>query len=207
MRKLDAGMIVAAVAVVLAAVGRAPAEASFKVPPIAAGVMLPDGQTLVVSVPTQGTLIYFDTTADKEMKRVEVEFQPTLLAAQGKNLFVGAKGSGTIHVLEADAGKEVKVVKVPGEALVTLACHPAKGLLYSVNSADEVYAVDAETGGASKSKARGQLLVVDPKDGAFVYTGIQKPIKEQLVIRGTPCPSKRPTAAPSWPSTRWTATT
>ena len=184
MRKFDAGIFVAAAPVVFVAAGLAPAETSLKVPPIAAGIVLPDGQTLVVSVPTKGTLIYIDTTADKEIKRVEVDFQPTLLAAQGKNLFVGAKGSGTIHVLEADSGKEVKTIKVPGEALIALACHPVKGLLYSVNSNDEVFAIDAETGEASKTGARGQLLVVDPAEAAFVCTGIQKPIKERLVIRG-----------------------
>jgi DNA-binding beta-propeller fold protein YncE len=148
--------------------------------------MLPDNKTFVVSIATKATLIYFDTVADKETKRVEVEFQPTILAAQGNKLFVGTKGTATVHVLDAATGKEEKEIKVPGEPLQALGCHPKKGLLYAVNTNNEVFSLDAEKGTATKTKAKGQLLAVDSGEGKFVYTGIQKPIRDQLVIDGRP---------------------
>jgi len=183
MNKSDAKKLCAGLAVLFALAGRVPADGSVKLPPITAGVMLPDGQTLVVSVPSKGLLIYLDTTAEKETKRIDVDFQPMCLAAQGKNLFVSAKGSGMVHVLEAESGKDLKTIKVPGEPISALGCHPAKGLLYSVNQNNEVYAIDTDAGEATKTAAKGQLLAVDPTDDGFVYTGIQKPIQDQLVVK------------------------
>ena len=69
-------------------------------------------------------------------------------------LFAVAKGSAVVHVLEAASGKEVKQIRVPGEPLQSLACHPRKGqLLYGANLNDEVYAIDTEKETATKTKA------------------------------------------------------
>jgi outer membrane protein assembly factor BamB len=126
-------------------------------------------------------LVYYDLLKDKEVKRVEVDFQPTLLTVQGARLFAGTKGAATVHVLDAETGKESKAIKVPGEPLQALACHPAKGLLYGVNTNNEVYAIDPDKATATKTKAKGQLLAIDA-DGKHVYTGIQKPIKDAIVL-------------------------
>jgi hypothetical protein len=174
------------VMVILVLTGTAQAQATFEVPTITSGIVLPDNKTFVVSVASKATLIYYDTVADKEARRVELDFKPSFLAAQGDKLFVAAKGTATVHVLEAATGNEVKAIKLPGEPVQALGCHPAKGLLYAVNSNNEVYAVDPDKGTATKTKAIGQLLAVDPVEGKFVYTGIQKPIRDVVVVEKGP---------------------
>jgi hypothetical protein len=81
----------------------------------------------LLSLTAEGKLGFFDTAADKEVKQVEVDFKPTVLARQGDQLFAVAKGTAIVHVLEAASGKEVKQIRVPGEPIQALACHPGKG--------------------------------------------------------------------------------
>ena len=150
--------------------------------PVGGVVVSADTKTVIVSSPADGVLRYYDAESEKEVKKVEVDFQPLALALQGKRLFASTKGAAVVHVLDSATGKETKTIKIPGEPIVELACHPTKGLLYATNSADEVYSIDPETGKTTKTKARGQRIVVDPKEGKFVYTGIQKPIKDQLMV-------------------------
>lgn len=171
---------------VLALAGAAQAQNTFKLGVLGGGVVTPDTKTLIVSVPSAGTLHYFDTEDEKEIKKVECDFKPLSLAVQGNKLFAGRQGAAAVHVLELATGKELKVIKVPGEPIKELACHPTKGLLYATTTADEVYAIDAESGKATKTKARGQKILVDPGEGKFVYTGVQKPITDQLVIQEGP---------------------
>ena len=71
-------------------------SATFKLPSVGGWVMTADNVTLIVSVPTTGELVYFDTVADKEVKRVEVDFQPTWLARQGDSLFAAGKGGSAV---------------------------------------------------------------------------------------------------------------
>jgi hypothetical protein len=183
----------AAPAVLLLAASLAHGQAAFRVKGVGGAALAPDGKTLAVSVPHQATLIFYDTADDKELRRVEVDFQPSHLAFQGDRLFVAAKGSSAVHVLDASAGKERResgkdqgAVKLPGEPVIALACHPTKGLLYAVNASNEVFAVDPDKGEAKKTKAKGQLIAVDPADGKAVYTGIQKPIEDKLVLEKGP---------------------
>lgn len=182
MRKFlgSVGLAVACSWVIVAAVG---AENTFTLPPVGGLVLGTDQQTLIASVPSQGKLVYIDTAAEKQLKQVEVEFQPTLLAAQGKWLFAASKGTSRIFVLDADSAKVVREISLPGEPLCALGCHPATGLLYAVNLQNEVFSIDPAPGKATKTKAKGQLLVVDPSGGPFVYTGIQKAINDVLVIQ------------------------
>jgi hypothetical protein len=189
MRDLGNGKVVAALALALTVMGQARGQTSFKVPGIGGAAILADDQTLVVSATSEGTLIFFDTLADKETKRVEVDFQPTALAVQGDALFAATKGSATIHILDAASGKERTVVKVPGDPVIALSCHPKTGLLYAVNAGNEVFSIDPKTATANKTQAKGQLIEVDRADGKFVYTGIQKPIQDQLIIRRGPAGS------------------
>jgi DNA-binding beta-propeller fold protein YncE len=161
----------------------APGQAFFKLPSIGGAVMAADNQTLIVSLTSNGMLAYYDTLRDKEMRKVEVDFQPGALATQGSLLFATTRGSGVLHVLDVSTGKEMGQIRVPGEPLQALACHPKKGLLYVVNLANEIYAIDPEKGVAAKTKAKGQLLAVDAVDGKYLYTGIQKPMRDQIVIQ------------------------
>src|SRR5262245_3906422 len=153
-----------------------------KIAPASSAALTPDTKTVIVAVPNNGALLYLSAETEKELRKVELDFKPSSMAVQGKNLFVSTQGSGTIHVLDVDTGKEKGEIKVPGEPVVNVACHSSKGLLYATNLSDEVYAVEPEIGKATKTKAVGKMVVVDPTDGKFVYTGIQKTIRDQLVL-------------------------
>ena len=166
----------------LSAPGPVRADATYNLPAVGGIVMAPDNRTMIVSVPSEGKLVYFDTIAETELKQVEVDFQPTLLAVQGQKLFAAVKGSPKIFVLDVATGKVQKEIPVSGEPWFSLGCHPKKGLLYAVNLKHEVFAIDPDKGTPHKTKAKGQLLAVDTGSGKYVYTGIQKPIRDVLVI-------------------------
>src|SRR5438128_9950600 len=80
-------------------------EATFKLPAMGGFAVSPDNSTLVVSLTAKTELVFFDTMAGKETKRVTVEFQPTQMAWSDKVLFVTQKASGQVHILDADSGK------------------------------------------------------------------------------------------------------
>lgn len=178
--------LLVALAGILTTAGPANGQASFKLPYIRDGVLLSDNKTFVVSIPSTATLVYFDTMADKELKRVELDFKPTYMAVQGQKLFVATEGASKVHVLEAATAKEIKEIKVPGEPVQALGCHPAKGLLYAVNIQNEVYAIDAAAGTAEKTGAVGQYVAVPANDDKTVYFGIQKPIQNVLLVEQGP---------------------
>ena len=164
--------------------GEAPSgPATFKLPPAGGAVMLNDGKTLVVSATSQATLIYIDTVANKELQRVEVDFAPTALAVLGNQLIASAKGSSSVHVLAAATGKLIRTIKLEGEPIKALACNPHRGYVYGTNTADEVIAINSVAGTSKKTAARGQMIAVGAGDRKYVYTGIQKPIRDTLVFR------------------------
>ncbi len=74
----------------------------FQVPTMGDLVVLPDAKTLVVSVPSAGQLVYYDTVNKKELKKVDVDIQPEAMAVQGDKLFVVNKGTATIQVLRSE---------------------------------------------------------------------------------------------------------
>ena len=148
-------------------------------------VLSPDGETLIVSSPKTAEIIYIDTSKEKEVKRVKVKFQPAALALRGSSLYAVAKGSSLLYVLDAQTGQSKKQVRVPGEKLAQLACHPTTGPLFATNDQFEVLAVNTETGKLEKTEAQGNFLAVAPK-GDFLYTGTQKPIKDVLVLSRGP---------------------
>ncbi len=154
-------------------------------PPPGGWVLGPDGETLIVSSPKTAEIIYIDTSAEKEIKRVKVKFQPAALALRGSALYALSKGSSLINVLDAQTGQSRKQIRVPGEKLARLACHPATGPLYATNDQYEVIAIDTETGKSEKTEAQGNFLAIAPK-GDFLYTGTQKPIKDVLVLSRGP---------------------
>src|SRR5262245_56047765 len=140
-------------------------QASYQYPPVGGIVMASDHQTMILSLPSQGKLVYFDTVGEKELKSVEVDFQPTALAIQGKKLFATAKGTAKIFVLDADTANVIREIALPGEPIGRMDCHLAKGLLYAVNLNNEVYSIDPDKGTHQKTAAKGQMFVVDPSDG------------------------------------------
>ena len=158
MKKLGVGW--SAIALVLLVANNSHGEdVKFDLPAMGGFAVSSDGTTLVVSLTAKAELVYFDTVAGKETKRVSVEFQPTQLAWGEKVLFTAQKGSGVVHVLDADTGKEIGQGK--GESPVrNLAV--AKGICFASTSNRQVFAVDAK-GTATKTDAQGTFIAADPK--------------------------------------------
>jgi hypothetical protein len=123
----------------------------------------------------------------KELKKVETEFQPPAMAVQGTNLFVVNKGTSTIHVVDAASGKSTKEIKIEkSDPFQKLACNPSKGLLYATTEALDVYSIDPATGKATKTKAAGQEIVVDPSSDKFIYTSVFSSTKDKLLVQELP---------------------
>ena len=151
---------------------------------IGSGTMLGDGVTLVVAIPTQAKLVYVDTAAMRETKRVDLDFKPGAMAVQSGTLFVAVEGAAEVHALDAATGKDKAAIEVPGGAIQQIACHAERGLLYTSSANLEVYAIDPARTTATLTGAQGHFLAVDPR-GMFVYTGIQPKSREELkVIQG-----------------------
>jgi len=140
-------------------------EAKFDLPAMGGCAVSADGATLVVSLTAKTELVYYDTVAGKETKRVKVEFQPTQLVWFDKVIFAAQKGSGVVHILNAESGKEEATAKTGGPIrnLVVV-----KGICFASNDSREVYAIDPK-GKATKTEAQGSFIAADP-EGAFVCT-------------------------------------
>jgi hypothetical protein len=155
----------------------------FKLPSVGGWVITADSETLIVSVPIKNQLVYFDTVNDKELKRVEVGFQPAGLALQGKTLFAAAKGASLVYALDAMSGSESKKVKLPGDPVLHLACNPETGPVYASTAKHRIVAIDPESGKAVRTKGRGLLLAADPK-GTALYAGMIEPYREPIKVTG-----------------------
>jgi hypothetical protein len=150
-------------------------------------VMTPDNVTLIVSLPEQAQLAYLDTVANKEVKRVEVDFQPGALALQGDTLFAAARGSSQVYALEARTGKVKRSFDAGSDAIAHLACHPSRGLVYASTTKWGVYSIDPASGAVSPTGAKGFFLAVDPLEGKYVYTGMQPPtLGDDLIVEDLP---------------------
>jgi outer membrane protein assembly factor BamB len=142
-------------------------EAKFELPAMGGFAVSPDGSMLVVALTAKAELVYFDTEAGKEAKRVTVEFQPSQMAWGDKVLFAAQKGSGVVHVLDTDSGKEVAKGNAdsPVRNLAVV-----KGTCFASTVNRGVYAFDAK-GTATKTDAQGTFIAADPM-GAFLCTVI-----------------------------------
>jgi hypothetical protein len=140
-------------------------EAKFELGAMGGSAVSADNSTLVVSLTAKTELVFFDTVAGKEAKRVKVEFQPTELVWGDKVIFAAQKGSGVVHILDADTGKEVATGKAGGPVrnLVIV-----KDACFASTDSREVYAIDAK-GKSTKLEAQGSFIAADPA-GAFVCT-------------------------------------
>jgi hypothetical protein len=175
-----------ALALLCAGPALAHGQDSFNLPSYGGAVITADTKTLIVSSPTSGNLVFIDLMAQKELKRVEMDFQPAALAIQGKKLFAATKGGAVVHVVDIESGKSVKEIRVPGEPVRQLACHPAKGLVYVSNTSLDVFAIDPETGMVARTKGKGGMLAMDAAEGKYLYAGIQKPIRDFVLAKPGP---------------------
>jgi hypothetical protein len=80
--RLGAAMLAA---LVFVSAGRS--DDQFDLAAIGGSAVSPDNTVLVVSQPAKTELVYIDTVAGKELKRVKVEFQPTELVWGDKVIF------------------------------------------------------------------------------------------------------------------------
>ena len=143
-------------------------DTKFDLPAMGGFAVSADGGTLVVSLTAKTELVYIDTAAGKETKRVSLDFQPTELVWGDKVLFAAQKGSGVVHVLDADTGKELASGKAesPVRNLVVI-----KGICFASCTNRQVFAIDAK-GTATKTDAQGTFVAADPK-GEFVYSLVE----------------------------------
>lgn len=140
-------------------------DTKFDLPAMGGGAGSPDGAKLVVALTAKTELVFIDAVAGKELKRVALEFQPTVVAWGDKVLFVGQKGSGVVHILDAESGKEVATGKTesPIRNLVMV-----KGVCFTSSTNRQVFAVDAK-GTVTKPGAEGTFIAAAP-NGDFLYT-------------------------------------
>jgi hypothetical protein len=158
--------LVALVATVLVS-GSYGQEATFNLSGMGGFAVSPDNATLVVALTARTELVFFDTLAGKESRRVTVEFQPTQMAWSDKVLFVAQKASGQVHILDASSGKELATGNAGGPVR-NLAV--VKGVCFASTSNREVTAIDSQ-GKSTKTAAQGTFIAASPK-GDFVYTCI-----------------------------------
>jgi len=151
--------------------------------PVPSGwVMMPDAVTLIVSQADRAELIYFDTVVEREVKRIAVDFKPTALAVQGETLFAASKGASIVYALDHRTGKQKKEISLGGDAVSNLACHPSKGLIYATTTTLEVYAIDPVAATATRTRATGNFIAVDPVEASSVFTAVQPPSEEEEII-------------------------
>jgi hypothetical protein len=136
-------------------------DAKFELPAIGGFAVSPDNTTLVVSLTAKTELVFYDTVAGKETKRITVEFQPTQMVWSDKVIFAAQKSSGQVHILDVATGKELAKGNASGPvrnlALV-------KDICFASNDSRQVFAIDAK-GVSTKTDAQGSFIAADAKGG------------------------------------------
>ncbi len=154
---------------------------SIEMQPTAGWVLLPDGSTLVIAMSDSAELLYLDTVAEKELKRVTLEFKPGAIVLHRNMLYVSAQGASFVYAIDPASGEQKKEIKVTGDPIIELGAAPDKGYLYATNAHEEVICIDVKDGSASKTAGRGHHIAVDPA-GAFVYTARTNPNQWDVVV-------------------------
>jgi hypothetical protein len=155
------------------------ADAEFKLAEVGGFAMSPDNTTLAVGLRPKTELVYIDTVAGKEVKRVEIEFQPGPMAWQDKLLFVSQKAGGVIHILDADSGKEVATAAV-GSTVRNLTCHPRQGLAFATNISGELWMLNAKGKSMQVKRVKAHVAAMDPSEGKYLYTVYEGKIRTDL---------------------------
>lgn len=127
---------------------------------------------LIVSSPETTQLLYFNTSTEKELKRIDVDFKPGALCRQGKTLYVAGQGSGVVYSVDLSTGKTLQEIEVGGDAIVTLACHSDAGMVYAATASRAIFSINPATGKATKTTAVGKYLGVTA-DKSSLITGFQ----------------------------------
>ena len=111
---------------------------TFEIPSAGGWVIGPDLGTLIVSSPKTAELYFIDTVSAEAPRKVRVPFKPDRLALQGDQLFVSVEGSSLVHAIDAQSGKSIRRYKVPGTAILDLACHHDAGPIFVSNVDEQV---------------------------------------------------------------------
>jgi hypothetical protein len=157
----------------------AQADAEFELQGVGGFALSPDNATLAVGLTAKPEIVYLDTVAGKELKRVALEFQPGRMAWQDKTLFVAQKAGGVVHVLEAGTGKEAATATV-GSTVRNLTCHPRRGLAFVTNISGELWMLNAKGRSMHIKRAKAHLAAVDPSEGKFLYTLYEGRVRTDL---------------------------
>jgi predicted Zn finger-like uncharacterized protein len=138
-------------------------ESMLALPRIGGWAILADGSTLICSLPDQAQLVYIDTAANKELKRVGVPFKPELLAVQGKRLFVSVQNAGIVHVLDVDSGESKKAIVIAGGGVAEMVCHPDHGLVFiATPNSDRLAYIDPAALEAGLTAAPVKVVGLNP---------------------------------------------
>ncbi|GEM_PF-3110543 len=154
---------------------------SIEMKPTAGWALLPDGSTLVIALSDSAELLYLDTEAEKELKRVSLEFKPGAIVLHRGMLYVSAQGASFVYAIDPASGEQKKEIKVTGDPIIDMAAAPDKGFLYATNAHEEVICIDVKAGSATKTAGKGHHVAVDPA-GSFVYTARTNPNKWDVVV-------------------------
>jgi hypothetical protein len=156
------------------------ANAEFELAGVGGFAMSPDNTTLVVGLNQKTELVYIDTVAGKELKRVAVEFAPGVMAWQDKLLFVSQKTGGVVHVLDADTGKETGTAAV-GSTVRNLTCHPKQGPAFATNINGELWMFDARGKAKQIQGGKAHVAAIDPTEGKALYIAQELRVRTDLV--------------------------
>jgi predicted Zn finger-like uncharacterized protein len=149
-------------------------------PHIGGWVMLPDGVTLICSLPDQAQLVYIDTAASKELKRVGLAFKPELLTVQGKRLYASVQNASVVHVLNLETGENQKEITVAGGGITDMVCHPDHGLVFIARpNSDRIAYIDPETYATGITQAPVSVVGVNPMI-ANVYPAVD-PVRSDIL--------------------------
>ena len=127
------------------------------------GCLSSDGETLIVYPRKPLRSIYIDTSKEKEVKRVKVNFKPATLALRFVT-FAVAKGTSLLYVLDAQTGQSKEQIRAPGDTLVRLACRPSAGPLFATNDQFEVLALEMGTSKLEKTEAKATSWPSPPRE-------------------------------------------
>jgi hypothetical protein len=125
-------------------------DTGIPLPSIGGWVMLQDGTTLILALPDEAKLVYIDTAAHKEIKRVDLPFKPDRLAVHGRHLCASVQASSEIHILDRDTGAHQRELKVQG-TVEDMVGHPDKGIVVGTLNPSSamihrLFAIDAAAG-------------------------------------------------------------
>ncbi len=157
-----------------------PVPTIFEFDKVAGWLLTPDSVTLVVAIPSKAQLIFVDTVAGKESRRLELDFKPGAIALQGDLIYAAGEGSTLVYALDFQTGEVKNEYNLPGSPARAIACHNKEGAIFLTDTSENLIAISPKTGDVVKTKGRGMFLAMDPTTGKYVYTGTNRPSKDYV---------------------------